>query len=75
MNKEKLLQLNKVNNEIIKRNIEPLKNYNTGKVIHKKQLTFHKSQKRNRWVFGGNRTGKTECGAVETIWISLGIHP
>lgn len=75
MNKEKILQLNKVNNEIIKRNIEPLKNYNTGKFIHKKQIIFHKSQKRNRWVFGGNRTGKTECGAVETIWIALGIHP
>ncbi|MCX4286417.1 MAG: terminase family protein, partial [Clostridia bacterium] len=31
--------------------------------------------KRNRWVFGGNRSGKTECGAVETVWLSRGIHP
>lgn len=49
--------------------------YNTGDKVHKKQLEFHKCQKRNRWVFGGNRSGKTECGAVETIWLARGIHP
>ncbi len=75
MNKKKLLKLSNIISEIKTRNILPLKNYNTGKIIHKKQLEFHKCQKRNRWVFGGNRTGKTECGAVETIWLSLGIHP
>ncbi len=42
---------------------------------HKKQLAFHKCKKRNRWVFGGNRSGKTECGAVECLWILRGIHP
>ncbi len=52
-----------------------LSEYNTGEKIHKKQLEFHKCQKRNRWVFGGNRSGKTECGAVETVYISRGIHP
>ncbi len=52
-----------------------LENYNTGKKVHLKQLEFHKCQKRNRWVFGGNRSGKTECGAVETIWLARGIHP
>ena len=31
--------------------------------------------KRNRWVFGGNRSGKTECGAVETIYLARGNHP
>lgn len=36
---------------------------------------FHKCQKRNRWVFGGNRSGKTECGAAETAYIARGIHP
>ncbi len=41
-----------------------LKRYNTGEKIHRKQLEFHRCQKRNRWVFGGNRTGKTECGAA-----------
>lgn len=75
MNKKKILKLNRVVSEIEKRNLSPLLNYNTGKVIHRKQLEFHKSQKRNRWVFGGNRTGKTECGAVESIWMALGNHP
>ncbi|MCD8308409.1 MAG: terminase family protein [Clostridia bacterium] len=49
--------------------------YNTGKKKHKKQLAFHKCKKRNRWVFGGNRSGKTECGAVEALWLARGIHP
>ena len=49
--------------------------YNTGRKKHKKQLAFHKCKKRNRWVFGGNRSGKTECGAVECIWMLRGIHP
>ncbi len=75
MKKNQILKLYQLKNEITRRNILPLANYNTGKIIHKKQLAFHRSQKRNRWVFGGNRTGKTECGAVETIWLSLGCHP
>ena len=49
--------------------------YNTGRKKHKKQLAFHRCKKRNRWVFGGNRSGKTECGAVEAIWLARGIHP
>lgn len=52
-----------------------LKNYNTGEKVHKKQLAFHKCKKRNRWVFGGNRSGKTECGAVEAVYMARGIHP
>lgn len=52
-----------------------LAGYNYGKIVHKKQMEFHSSQKRNRWVFGGNRTGKTECGAVEAVWFARGIHP
>ena len=75
MNKTSILKLNKVYKELKKRNLLNLSFYNTGKIIHKKQVEFHKSTKRNRWVFGGNRTGKTECGAVETIWLSLGCHP
>lgn len=54
---------------------DTLARYNTGDKVHLKQLAFHKSQKRNRWVFGGNRSGKTECGAVETVWRARGIHP
>ncbi|MBQ8430492.1 MAG: terminase family protein, partial [Clostridia bacterium] len=49
--------------------------YNTGDKIHKKQLAFHKCLKKNRWVFGGNRSGKTECGAVEVVYFARGIHP
>lgn len=49
--------------------------YNTGERVHLKQLEFHKCLKRNRWVFGGNRTGKTECGAAETAWLLRGNHP
>ena len=49
--------------------------YNKGAKKHKKQIAFHKCKKRNRWVFGGNRSGKTECGAVECVWILRGIHP
>ncbi len=52
-----------------------LDGYNKGRKKHKKQLAFHKCKKRNRWVFGGNRSGKTECGAVEAIWMLRGIHP
>lgn len=49
--------------------------YNVGEKVHKKQIDFHKCTKKNRWVFGGNRSGKTECGAVESIYIACGIHP
>lgn len=52
-----------------------LSKYNTGEKVHHKQLEFHKCNKKNRWVFGGNRTGKTECGAVECIYLARGIHP
>lgn len=57
------------------KNLNKLSQYNCGENIHKKQLLFHKCKKRNRWVFGGNRSGKTECGAVETVWLCRGIHP
>jgi phage terminase large subunit-like protein len=42
---------------------------------HPKQEMFHRCKKRNRWALGGNRTGKTECGAVELVWMARGIHP
>lgn len=68
----KILQLNR---ELDRRkNNDRLANYNKVKV-HKKQIAFHKCKKRNRWVFGGNRSGKTECGAVEVIYMARGIHP
>ena len=78
-NKENLLnQINKLSYllfEIKRRKNDPLLKYNTGEIVHKKQVDFHKNQKRNRWVFGGNRSGKTECGAVESIWLARGNHP
>ena len=52
-----------------------LKRYNSGEKVHEGQMRFHRCPKRNRWVFGGNRSGKTECGAVEAIWWARGIHP
>ncbi len=52
-----------------------LSKYNTGDRLHKKQLAFHKCKKKNRWVFGGNRSGKTECGAAEVVYMARGIHP
>ncbi len=52
-----------------------LAKYNVGEVVHQKQVAFHKCPKKNRWVFGGNRSGKTECGAVETVYMARGVHP
>ena len=54
---------------------DKLSKYNVGEKVHLKQLAFHKCQKKNRWVFGGNRSGKTECGAVESVYMARGIHP
>ena len=73
---ENLRLLKAVEEEIEKRQAgDFLRLYNTGEKIHKKQVAFHKCQKRNRWVFGGNRSGKTECGAVECVYMARGIHP
>ncbi len=74
--KDIFFEIQKIDEELKKR--EPndkLKNYNTKGMVHKKQMEFHMCQKRNRWVFGGNRSGKTECGAVEIVWLARGIHP
>ena len=77
MTREEILARVEVIDRILARKLRrtPLECYNTGDKIHKKQLKFHKCTKRNRWVFGGNRTGKTECGAVEAVWIARGCHP
>ncbi len=69
-------KLCKIQSELERRRAsDALAAYNTGEVRHEKQLAFHKSPKRNRWVFGGNRSGKTECGAVECVYMARGIHP
>lgn len=64
----------KIDNELRLRQTDALTAYNRDRV-HEKQMLFHRCPKRNRWVFGGNRTGKTECGAVECVWMARGIHP
>ena len=72
--KEILQRIKSIEQEERRRKNRPLSTYNREKV-HEKQMAFHKCLKRNRWVFGGNRSGKTECGAVETVWLARGIHP
>jgi phage terminase large subunit-like protein len=54
-------------------NQHPFSAYNDTKndKIHAKQVSFHVCSARNRWVFGGNRTGKTECGAFEVVLWAL----
>lgn len=78
MNREEIInRIARIEKELEKRRAatSALDNYNAGRKKHKKQMAFHKCKKRNRWVFGGNRSGKTECGAVEAIWMLRGIHP
>ena len=58
-----------------RRKEDKLKYYNAGPKIHRKQLEFHACPKRNRWMLGGNRTGKTECGAAEAAYYARGNHP
>ena len=69
----KILEIEREQNR--RKSFDRLSKYNSGKKIHKKQIAFHKCKKKNRWVFGGNRSGKTECGAVEAIYMARGIHP
>lgn len=42
---------------------------------HPIQDKFHRSLKRIRWFFGGNRSGKTRAGAQEVLWWATGTHP
>ena len=70
---EEILKIEKIQEEIKLKN--KLLTYNTGEIVHKKQVAFHKCNKKNRWVLGGNRSGKTECGAVEVVYFARGCHP
>ena len=63
--REVIARIKQIDEEIDRRrSSDKLSKYNTGKKKHKKQIAFHKCKKKNRWVFGGNRCVKTECGAV-----------
>ncbi|MDE5667103.1 MAG: terminase family protein, partial [Clostridia bacterium] len=77
MQREDILKrISEIEKELIRRKKnDRLASYNSRRKKHKKQLLFHKCKKRNRWVFGGNRSGKTECGAVECLWMLRGVHP
>ena len=70
---EKILKIEQI--QKLRKEKNKLATYNVGEKIHKKQLEFHKCEKKNRWVFGGNRSGKTECGAVEVVYFARGCHP
>ena len=70
---EKILTIESIQRK--RKEQDRLSRYNTGDKVHQKQLAFHKCEKKNRWVFGGNRSGKTECGAVEVVYMARGIHP
>jgi len=74
--KEIIIKIRNIEKEQLRRKKgTALSRYNVGEKVHHKQLAFHKCKKRNRWVFGGNRSGKTECGAVESVYLARGIHP
>ena len=74
--KEIIMKLKKVERQLdYARKNNRLAHYNEPPHVHEKQMAFHKCQKRNRWVFGGNRSGKTECGAVDVVWRARGTHP
>lgn len=43
---------------------------------HAKQLEFlHESEKRHRWLFWANQSGKTTIGAIDCALLALGRHP
>lgn len=45
------------------------------KTMHSGQEAFHRDNHRIRFVFSGNRGGKTTCGMIEHIWLAMGLHP
>jgi phage terminase large subunit-like protein len=63
------------NDEIKRRQSKERLNYYNIGPVHQKQMEFHKNPARIRVSLGGNRTGKTECGAVEAVWFARGNHP
>ncbi len=76
VDKHIILALKRLDAEIRRRRTDNrLLHYNTGGKIHLKQLEFHRSPCRIRFVLGGNRSGKTECGAAEAAYLLRGIHP
>lgn len=44
-------------------------------IPHAKQKLFHSSDKKGRFLCGGNQSGKTTSGALEAAYHSTGIYP
>lgn len=44
-------------------------------IPHPSQLLFHKANNKIRLFCGGNRSGKTEAGAMEALYHSTGLYP
>ena len=51
--KEIIKEIARIDKELEKRDKSALSRYNKGEKVHLKQLAFHRCQKRNKWVFGG----------------------
>ena len=66
--REIIEQIKRIEEEQLRRKNSPLASYNTGDVVHEKQIEFHKCPKKNKWVFGGNRSGKTECARDSSVF-------
>lgn len=64
-------QLDEVLSELEKLSIRTPLDY----VPHGKQKSFHRAKEKIRFVCGGNRSGKTESGTLESIFHSTGIYP
>lgn len=73
--RQSLIELTQLEQELERRATDERLNYYQKPLEHKIQVEFHQSLKRNRWLFGGNRTGKTVGGAVEAVWMARGNHP
>jgi len=44
-------------------------------VPHEKQLEFFRCTKRSKWIFGGNRSGKTTAAIIELAMLMQDDHP
>ncbi len=45
------------------------------KPLDGEQVLFHKSEKENRWFFGGNQSGKTHTNMTDLAQLVLNVHP
>lgn len=64
------LEINKENKKL--KFYRPFDDEDTLWEVSNSQLEFHLSPFKKRWVFGGNRSGKTACGAAEAVYYALG---